>query len=193
VYCVMSCFVMRIIRNFIRPILAVFLMAGALSDNLSAEASRVSIGLEGHIVPKCSLTGATGKLDFGLLGTRATPQERALEFTINCNTPFTYELSAREGALLLHGSRKPVGERRTRLPYSVHLVIPTDNGATLRSDCGGEILVANPNRRECKGNSGSSVAMEKRGTLMVSLLKGDGSASAGIYSDSISFEILVLH
>lgn len=157
--------------------------------HLLAEASKVTIGLQGHISPKCSLSDMSGQLDFGNTGIGRESRSATVGFTIDCNTPFIYRLSARHGAMLLQGSRKRASNARARLPYRISLTIPTDDGRTLSVDCPGENLSGNLRGNGCYAESGHAVAMNKRGQFAVKMNSPARDQVAGNYRDQIRVNV----
>ncbi len=95
---------MRIFGKLCLWLIAPCLAVGGFIGDLAADASKVAIGLQGHISPKCGLSDVAGQLDFGVGGTGRASRSAAVDFTIDCNTPFIYRLSAQEGAMRLQGS-----------------------------------------------------------------------------------------
>lgn len=168
-----------------------FSLLGA-HGHLWAEASKVTIGLQGHISPKCSLSDMTGKLDFGSVGgTGRANRSAAVDFTIDCNTPFIYRLSAEEGAMWLHGTSSAPSTAHVRLPYDISLTVPTDDGGTLRAGCGSEALSTDVSGRGCNADSGQAIATHRRGQILVSLRSGSELPRAGNYKDDIRVELSV--
>jgi spore coat protein U-like protein len=167
-----------------------FSLLGA-HEHLRAEASKVTIGLQGRIAPKCSLSDMTGKLDFGSVdGTGRASRSAAVDFTIDCNTPFIYRLSAQEGAMRLQGSVPAPSAAHMRLPYDISLIIPTDDGGTLRRDCNRDMLKAGT-VQGCLADSGSAVAILQRGQMAVSLLPTSEKVPQGEYTDNIQITLSV--
>ena len=174
---------MRILRISSYWLFTLVLALGASGDDLAADASRVSIGLQGRISPKCGLSDMAGQLDFGKAGTGRESRSAALDFTIDCNTPFIYRLTAQDGAMRLQGSGSSPSAAHMRLPYDVSLTIPTDDGGTLKAGCRSEVLSAEVSGRGCIADSGHAITMYKRGQISVSLRSGFGLA-AGNYIDN---------
>lgn len=174
---------------FARASLAALLSAGpiVLSATPSAASDgsdRVRVQLQGHIPPKCSLSNMAGRLNFDAGGV-GQARSGSLGFTIDCNTPFIYRLSAQQGAMQLQGSGEAANTARVRLPYSVSLTIPTDDGRTLNAECGGEMLSGDDRAPVCDADSGHSVAMNKRGQMVVSMSRPAQTAPAGAYTDDL--------
>jgi hypothetical protein len=160
--------------------------------HLRAEASKVTIGLQGRISPKCSLSDMTGKLDFGSVGgTGRANRSAAVDFTIDCNTPFIYRLSAQEGAMRLQGSGPAPSAAHIRLPYDISLIIPTDDGGTMRAGCGSEALSTDASGRGCNADSGQAIATHRRGQILVSLRSGPKLPRSGNYTDNLEIGLSV--
>ena len=181
---------MRIFGKGCLWLIAPCLAAGGCVGALAADASKVAIGLQGHISPKCSLSDMAGQLDFGSSGIGRASRSAAVDFTIDCNTPFIYRLSAQEGAMRLQGSG-PASEAHTILPYNIGLTIPTDDGGTLKAGCGSEALVTGTPGRGCDADSGHAIATHRRGQILVSLRSGSELPRAGSYTDNIQVGLSV--
>jgi hypothetical protein len=174
--------------KYIRDFLAVSIAAGTLASDLAAEASRVSLELQGRIVPKCGLTGAAGQWDFGSLGKAGARQERALAFTVNCNAPFTYGMSSTSGELR-HQSAGADGSAGG-LPYHVLVVIPTDDGGALRKSCdSAQLAGAQGQAAGCEADSGETTSMGKASALTVSWIPIGGPMREGQYSDDLRISV----
>ena len=156
---------------------------GAMSDS-------VRIGLRGQIPPKCALSGMAGAVTFDI-GSIEREHKAALEFTIDCNTPFIYNVSARDGAMLLQGARRSPAATSPTLPYRISLIIPTNDGGTLRADCGGAALSLKADARGCAADSGYAVAMKQRGQLFVVLSRAAERRAAGNYTDNLEITLSV--
>jgi hypothetical protein len=167
-----------------------FSLLGA-HGHLRAEASKVTIGLQGRISPKCSLSDMTRKLEFGSVGgTGRASRSAAVDFTIDCNTPFIYRLSAQEGAMRLQGSGSARSAAQMRLPYDISLTIPTDDGGTLISRCNSDRLRADT-RQACDAESGNAVATRKHGQMVVNLLAAAKGQIEGYYADNLEIVLTV--
>lgn len=165
-----------------------FSLLGA-HGHLRAEASKVTIGLQGHIAPKCGLSGADGKLDFGPIGRAGGRQERAIAFTVDCNTPFTYSMSSANGEMG-NGSTTPDPAKTRRFPYQVLLTIPTDDGGTLRKSCDSAHLTGGSSHvARCEVESGEETSMGKIANLTVSWDATSSPLLAGHYSDDLRISV----
>lgn len=181
---------MRILRDFSQQILGIFLAVGAFAGDLAADGSRVSIELQGQIAPKCGLSGAAGQLDLGSLGKAGGRQERALAFTVNCNTPFTYAMSSASGEM--RGQNGPAGGTglTDRFRYQVLLTIPTDDGRTLRKSCdSAQLADASGQAAGCEADSGETTSMGKIAALTVSWDPAGGPLLAGHYSGDLRISV----
>ena len=182
---------MRIFGDPCLRLLALSLGAGLFASDLSADASKVTIGLQGHISPKCGLSDMSGQLDFGKAGMGRESRRATVDFTIDCNTPFIYRLSAQDGAMRRQGSGPAANPAHARLPYDVSLTIPTDDGGTLRASCGSEVLSADSSGRGCGVDSGHAIATHRRGQILVSLRSGSESPRPGGYTDNLEIGLSV--
>ena len=174
---------MRIFGKLCLWLIAPCLAAGGFTGDLAADASKVAIGLQGHISPKCGLSDMAGQLDFG---TGGASRSAAIDFTIDCNTPFIYRLSAQEGAMRLQGSGSAPNE--PRLPYEIRLTIPTDDGGTLQAGCGGEMLSASA-AAGCLADSGNAIATRQRGQLVVEMIPIAKGPVEGRYADELKITV----
>jgi spore coat protein U-like protein len=171
-------------------LIAIILALSAFAGDLAAEASRVSIELLGQIAPKCGLSGADGQLDFGSVGAVAGRQERAIAFTVDCNTPFTYAMSSTNGEMRGESGASGAAGPSGRLPYQVLLTIPTDNGGTLRKSCDSTQLASTSGQgAACEADSGEATSMGRAGALTVSWGAAGRPPLAGQYSDNLRISI----
>jgi hypothetical protein len=165
------------------PILAVATSAAIMEDH-------VAIELRGRIEPKCSLSEMGGRLIFTIGADRGRDQSAALGFTINCNTPFIYRLSADHGAMRLQGAGAASDDGHLQLPYRVSLSIPTENGGTVSAQCGGEAL-RSAVAEDCAIDSGDRIAINKRGQITVKLPAGAVQPMEGQYTENMTIEVTV--
>lgn len=181
---------MHCICNCIQVSFVVLLAAVVLKGDAVADTREVTITLQGQIVPKCGVSGAAGQLDFGPLGMGGARQERALAFTINCNTPFTYGMSSASGEMRHQGGAAAVAGGLTgRFPYQVLVTIPTDDGGTLRKSCDSAQLARPPGPLGgCVADSGEATATSKTAALTVSWTAG-GLLLAGSYTDELFIRV----
>ena len=136
-------------------------------------------------MPKCGISGAAGQLDFGPLGTGAARQERALAFTVNCNTPFTYGMTSANGEMRHQSAAAGSGEMAACFPYQVAVTIPTDDGGTLRKSCDSAQLGGGSGPAAgCVVESGEATSMGKTAALTVSWDRAGGTLLAGSYTRS---------
>ena len=107
-------------------------------------ADAVTIGLEGYIAPLCLI--ATSAENGGASAT--IPMEagdlqrggsRQIDFTLTCNTPFSYKLEAQHGALIAVQAGGVPDSFIAAVPYRVAMHIPTD-GPTIDDVCPGDSL-----------------------------------------------------
>lgn len=138
------------------------LILGMLSGAAFA-AQRVSVKLEGEIVPECTVGGAGGaSLN---LGDVSKPGARDYVFALSCNGPFSFKLAAQHGALTRDGAEAG-GDAANTIPYSVSVLIPTSR-APVESRCSGESLRAD--RLSCaSADSGDAIALDTEARLSLS-------------------------
>lgn len=142
----------------------------------------VRIGLRGHVVPRCDLTGAPSSLDLGSLPEAGAQGHGQLQFQLSCNTPFAYQLSSGYGAMR-HANAAAGGNIAAAFPYRATLNIPTDSGGTLSLDCA-SVQLGEP-AGACAGVSGEETAISKDASLTVSWGPLAGHLAAGQYSDDL--------
>jgi hypothetical protein len=178
------------LRISIRWLFALFLAMPPFAGQVAADGNRVSIELQGQIAPKCGLSGADGRLDFGSLGAAGARQERALAFTVNCNTPFIYAMSSTNGEMRGQSGTAGAAGLLGRFPYQVELTIPTDDGGTLRKSCDSTQLAgASGQGAGCEAESGETTSMGKTAALTVSWDPVGGPLLAGQYADDLRISV----
>jgi hypothetical protein len=90
--------------------------------------------------------------------------------------------------MLLEGARGSPAAMLTAMPYLISLAIPTNDGGTLRAECGG--AAPGGAARVCEADSGYAVAMNQRGQMVVSL-PAAGRPAAGRYTENLEITLSV--
>lgn len=160
--------------------------AGSVSEGLS---DRAAVTLRGRIAPRCALFDMAGRVDFRLAHGSAAKTE-ILSFTIDCNTPFIYAVSARNGAMQLDRDGGAGDREATRLPYSITLDVRTNEGGALQVECSSESLNSQDSSTGCMTDSGSDVATRQRGEIRVQLPDATQLAE-GHYVDNMEITLSV--
>ena len=182
----MNCIALTIARSSAVLCLLSFNCAPSIAQSADGKMSeRVQIELRGHIVPKCTLSGMAGALNFDAARLGRQEQSAALSFIIDCNTPFIYGFHAAGGAMSLDGANSSAASDTMRLPYRVSLSIPTNDGGVLRAECDGGTADALALPLSCEVDSGHAVAINQQGEMRVSLPATDTLPFAGRYTDNL--------
>ena len=158
-------------------------VVGCAAAQPSQSSDLVSIGLEGEIEAECrvNLLAATANLgEIGASGSKVIP------FTLNCNTPFAYQVHSRERGLKHSGLSSQQPWFAGLLPYTLDLRIPTDAGI-ITERCISGSLGGTPT--DCaNGASGGGIALNQNGSLTISW-STDSELLAGVYSDVLTFTV----
>jgi hypothetical protein len=133
-----------------------------------------------------------GRLTFTIGADRGRDQSAALGFTINCNTPFIYRLSADHGAMRLQGTGAGPDDGHLQRPYRVSLTSPVQGGGTLSARCDSATLGAAASG-SCEADSGDRIAINKRGQILVNLPAGAEQPMEGQYTENMRIEVTVKH
>jgi hypothetical protein len=182
--------VMSRLCGFSGPFPALCAIALTLGGTVAAaQASLVTIELQGQIAPKCGLSGMAGQLDFGPVSNFAARQERAVSFAIDCNAPFVAALTSANGEMRLREGAAGAAGFAARFPYQVLMTIPTDDGGTLRTLCDSAALGSAANVPGCQGDSGETTAMGKTAALTVSWGPIAAPLIAGHYFDDLRISV----
>jgi hypothetical protein len=140
----------------------------------------VTIELVGEIDPKCRLSALPAGIELGQISASGT---QTMSFQIDCNTPFEYGISSRDGALKNGEGPQPGMGFANQIPYMLEIRIPTDE-ALILEQCDSESLSgATPSCGQ--GNSGSATAINQTASLMISWAV-TSELVAGIYSDIVT-------
>jgi hypothetical protein len=164
-----------------RACVIAFFAASAQTTSACAGDS-VAIELVGDIEPECRLTALPGGINLGTLAKTGT---QLIPFQLNCNAPFDYSVRSREGGLKAGALNVPLGFA-AKIPYALETRIPTNEGIII-DQCGSATLAtAAP---PCgHGGSGSAIAIEQTGSLMISWAIGD-ELVAGTYTDVVTLSV----
>lgn len=145
-------------------------------------AEDVSIELSGDIEARCRFTSFLSSAELGEVLQTGTQQ---IPFQIDCNTPFSFEVRSREGALKGQAAMTAPGFANI-IPYTLELKIPTDEGL-IASQCASSTLAAST--PSCgRGTSGSAIAIEQTGSLTISWSIADVPV-AGSYADIVTVTV----
>ncbi len=160
---------------------------GVSYPGYAAEALSLTVGISGRIDQHCSISQMPGKVADLKQGV-----SRQINFNIDCNTPFKYNLASKHGGLKLQGNprAKAVDGFRDFSEYSVIVKIPLEQGdkREIIDYCSSKELLLNSG--ECHfSNSGSSIAIDKQATL--SLTPNTHPLIAGTYVDALILEISI--
>jgi hypothetical protein len=101
---------------------------GLLGVAAAARANdQVQIEIRGMVAKECSISGG-GRFQFVVdLGHLTESGSKKLEYSLNCNTPFRYQITSRYGAFRNHDNIKLTKRFDRVIPYKVSVVIPTDD------------------------------------------------------------------
>jgi hypothetical protein len=156
----------------------VAMAAGAAQAAVSKNAARVE--LAGRITPACTLTLAAGQVT---LGDISRPGSGEANYTVNCNAPFTYTLTSRYGAFQNVNVTSPPPGAVARVPYTVHVHIPTDD-VTISDHCDSGAIQAG--RTVCAfSNSRNGIAINRTARLTLAW-KPLPRLVAGTYGDTLT-------
>ena len=163
--------------------------AGVLAAAAPASAQEeVTVTVTGEIEPSCGLSATELDVDLGTV-TEETSADFSL--TVDCNHPFTYELSSANGGLAHEGGIVFVGNFTELLPYSLAFALPVeDPPGTLGATCASAALEA-PSPPCGSGSSGSSIAIGQTASFTVSWSTADHILLAGLYADELTFTVSV--
>lgn len=160
----------------------------ALATLAAAEDNnKVDVHLRGFVGATCEVAGRSKVTTPVSIGNVNQPGSTYVEYPVNCNAPFGYEISSRYGGL--RRTSRINGERPKRL-YNVNVNIPTDDhhiNDTCRSDTiEGDVITC------ALSDSGDGVALDQKARLTVSW-EGAPQLDAGTYSDRLTFTVKLKH
>ena len=157
---------------------------GALATAVAAnDNNEVDVHLRGSVTATCEVAGRSRVRTPVTVGNINQPGSTYVEYPINCNAPFGYEISSRFGGL--RRTARINGQRPVRL-YNVNVNIPTDID-TINDTCSSANIV----RRNITcplSDSGNGVALDQTAKIEVSWEGGD-DVPAGTYSDRLTFTV----
>lgn len=169
----------------------VLLLVGSLSlaSVIAAEQSTLTLGVSGTVSQLCSVSGLPSSaitLDVG--------KTKAIQFAVNCNTPFKYSVVSAFGGLKHENSGQANKNAfKVLIPYLLSLHIPLEQGnkSVIEDSCSSQALKG-PAPSCAFSDSGSSIAMNKMATLAITASKLSHDAYlAGNYSDLLVIEMAV--
>ena len=153
-----------------------------LTNHQAHGSEDVSIELSGNIEARCRLTSFPTSAELGEVLQSGIHQ---IPFQIDCNTPFSFEVRSREGALKGQAAVTAPGFT-TLIPYTLELKIPTDEGLIVSQCASSTLAAATPS---CgRGTSGSAIAIERTGSLTLSWSIADVPV-AGAYADVVTVNV----
>jgi hypothetical protein len=171
---------------------AMLTLCGAVSV-MALGASKVTVRLEGDIVPECALAGGTPSgptVTAGLpidIGEVSRPGRRDYAFVLDCNAPFSYRLEAQYGALTNLAAAPAPSGFTARVPYEVAVRIPTD-GAPINDRCPGDSIRAG--RVTCPfSTSGNSVALGSQAQITVTWKQTTEMPLSGAYVERLTIVV----
>jgi hypothetical protein len=146
--------------------------------------NKVDVHLKGSVRPTCEVAGRRSSVTTPVnVGNVNTPGSTAIDYPVNCNAPFAYEISSRYGGL--QRRRLINGERPKRI-YNVNVNIPTDIGA-INDTCASDTIKAGS--VTCAlSDSGDGVALDQQAHLTVSW-DGTPQLPGGKYTDRLTFTV----
>lgn len=150
-------------------------------------ATRVSVTVGGNIAPSCTI-GGLGSSGTTVLTLADITQAGTKDFgfTLDCNAPFSYSLTAEHGELRNTSAGTASGGFSAKVPYTVAVTIPTNVG-TIDDTCSGESIRVGG--IGCSfSNSGSGIALSAAGNLRMAWIPA-GMLAAGEYEDSVTIAV----
>jgi hypothetical protein len=162
----------------------------------SNASDRLSIGIAGHITPRCSVAAkgpaavSFGPIMDGRTGA-AIPASVDLPFSFECNAGYTASLVSRHGGLAFDGS--PANGFSNLVGYSATIGLQKGQGnlslrcesADMRNTTAGNF----PTNSNCRGNSEGHDFSAGDGVVKVKLKGGGLPLLAGTYSDELVLQI----
>lgn len=175
---------------FPRVMLSLFLIAATASamPEISRSDDSLSISIQGEIVRECSIGDLASSIDFGDI--RAAGQ-KAINFTVRCNTPFSYRATSENGGLQhSSGPSAPKGFLAV-VPYRVAIYIPTD-GTTINDACDSTaIKVGSVTCAFTDSGRGASLNYDGLSNLTLTWSPA-ATPLAGRYSDSLTLTVTAI-
>lgn len=164
-------------------------IALAQSNASANERLELSLQIEGQIPQRCSVTGLS-QTSLAL----EKNQTQTVQFSVDCNTPFSYSLRSSNGGLHHDGST-PVASGSDHFDalasYDVVVEIPLEQGdqAAISDQCNSQNLSGSGDTCTLS-DSGTSIAIDELGTLSITpRLPGTAIFLAGKYTDTLTIEV----
>ena len=171
-------------NRFRRSVCLAFLAAWLSPFAVGYAQQTVSIELVGEIDVECQLTAMPTNVELGQLNSTGSV---TIPFILNCNTPFSYRVSAVEGGLKYSGPEQLAPGFSGSIPYDLEVNIPTDAGEISDSCSSGSLVGASPT---CHfSTSGIGIAVNQHSSLNLSWLT-DSALAAGNYREVLTFTVL---
>ena len=158
-----------------------------------------TLTITGTITPSCGLTGPGGTVDLGNIGTAGSHQ---FDVTVNCNTPFAYALVSSNHALAAASPPSVVnGTFDATLPYTLTTSFATDGASfgnsnipssALTDSNAAPCLAASYDAAGCAAHfadSGTTVAIDKTGSLTVTWGAAAHPLVSGTFTDTITLTV----
>ncbi len=160
---------------------------GVLATAAAADNNKVDVHLRGFVGATCEVAGRSRVTTPVTVGNINEPGTTYIEYPINCNAPFAYEISSRHGGLRRTSA---LGGTRPTRRYNININIPTDD-VTINDTCSSDTIqgdvIACP-----LSDSGDGVALDQRARLTVSW-PGTPTVPGGTYSDRVTFTVKLKH
>lgn len=152
---------------------------------------RLVVELVGAIDTVCELPEFPESIDLGRLDQRDTHQ---VDFVVNCNAPFAYQVTSQNGALK-HATHEAPKGFADRLPYALRMYIPTDKGV-IDDTCRSPRL--REGGRPCRlSNSGDGISINQSARMTFSWDSAPATPGgsnrpliAGEYSDVLTITLM---
>jgi hypothetical protein len=146
-------------------------------------ADSVAVRLEGYIPPFCQTEWLTAPIALEI-DDLLSAGSRQIDFTLTCNTPFSYRVEAQHGALINTETAVVSGGFSAAVPYEVVMYIPTD-GSAIDDVCPGDSLRASA--PTCSfTNAGGAIATNAEGKVTVTWTPPSMPLLAGEYHDRLT-------
>jgi hypothetical protein len=140
----------------------------------------ITIALEGQIPISCGVDALDLQINLGDISVAGA---RVIPFRVRCNTPFTFKLLSKNGALQTASLDAAAAGFTNRVPYTAAVHIPTNIGAVRGSCSSSRLRQAGP---ICAyPDSGEGIALSGDAALTISW-EGCKEPLAGGYGDMIT-------
>ena len=163
-----------------------------LSGAVNAQET-LTMTVEGEVAPSCSFEFTDDSLT--LEGDLPGALSGTASFMVDCNTPFAYSLISANGALAHDGSMQLASTSDMIagfVPYSVTTTIPLEDGDTpeISDTCDSADILDGVGGCSLT-DSGTSIALDKTGTVEISAPATGGPLLAGEYADTLTLTVTV--